>query len=187
MIVNETALMKLMKASYNSSGYHVAVLEIDHGWMVLSGGGWMVLLKPQSVPRKILGYIAETVGALPNLGQAYRVRKKMAELEQREVIEGSVQSMKDIFVKGPSWKIKPTDLTMGGNELWQNCGTMDMVLMDPALTDIIGDSRVVTTMAGDYIYAEDSESAIYLARLKTTEGSAKYLEHLSKALWVAVT
>ncbi len=182
MIVNETALMKAMKASYNSSGYHVAVLEIDHGWMVLTGGGWMVHLRPQSVPWKILGYIAETAGTLPSLGQAYRVRKRMAELEQQEVIEGAVQDMKDIFVKEHSWKIKPTDLTMGGNELWQNCGTREMILMDPALTDIIGDSRAEVATAGSYISAIDSESAIYLLRLQTTEGSAKYLEHLSKAL-----
>lgn len=188
MIVNEKALMRAMKERYKGSGYHVAVVEGEsQDKMILTGGSWAVMINANTAPRKILGYIAETVGALPSPGQAYRVRKDLTEREQLEFVTGVIDKTEDLFKEEPSWKVKPTELTMGGNELWQNCGTMEMILMDPALTDIIGDSRAAVTMAGDFLSVEDADSVIYMGRLRTTEGSAKYLEHLSKALWVAVT
>ncbi len=188
MIIKEKALMRVMKESYKTRGYHVAVVEGEgHDKMILTGGSWMVLINADTAPRKILGYIAETVGTLPRPGQAYRVRKDLAEREQLEFVTGVIDQTEDLFKKNPYWKVKPTELTMGGNELWQNCGTMEMILMDPALTDIIGDSRAEVTMAGDCLSVEDADSVIYLVSLRPTESSAKYLEHLSKAVWVAVT
>ncbi len=188
MLINEKALLRAMKDKYKTSGYHVAVIEgVKQDKMVLTGGSWTVLTHISTVPRKVLGYIAQTVGDLPRPGQAYRVRKGMTELEQLEFVTGLIDKVEDVFTEAPRWRIKPTELTMGGNELWQNCGTREMVLMDPALTGIIGDFRAEVTMAGDFLSAEDSKSVIYLGRWRTTEGSAKYLEYLSKALWVAVT
>ena len=188
MLINEKALLRAMKEKYKTSGYHVAVIKGEkQDKMFLTGGSWTVLTHVSTVPRKVLGYIAQTVGDLPRPGQAYRVRKDMTELEELEFVTGLIDKAEDLFRETPRWRIKPTELTMGGNELWQNCGTMEMVLMDPALTGIIGDSRAEVYMAGDFLSVEDSESVIYLGRWRTMEGSAKYLEHLSKALWVAVT
>lgn len=188
MLINEKALLRAMKEKYKTSGYHVAVVDgKDQPKMILIGGTWAVLINANTAPRKILGYIAETLGTLPDPGQAYRVRKDMTELEQLEFVTGIIDKAEDLFVESPRWRVKPTELTMGGSELWQNCGTMEMVLMDPALTGIIGDSRTEVYMAGDLLSTEDTESVIYLARIRTAEESEKYLEHLSKALWVAVT
>ena len=188
MLINEKALLRAMKEKYKTSGYHVAVVDgKDQPKMILIGGTWAVLIKANAAPRKILGYIAETVGTLPDPGQAYRVRKDLTEREQLEFVTGPIDKMEDLFAEDPRWRIKPTELTMGGNELWQNCGTMGMILMDPALTDIIGDSRAEVYMVGDLLSTQDTESVVYLTRVRPTEESDKYLEHLSKALWVAVT
>lgn len=185
MVVNEKALLRAMKASFKGKGYHVAVIgNLSAEWMLLQSGGWLVLLEAGNIPRKVLGYVAETTGALPLPGQAYRVSKDMTEMEQIDVLREALRTVEDRFTSAPSWKVKPTGLTMSGNELWQNCGTREMILMDPGLTDMIGDSRVAVTMAGDYLRAEGEISRIYLGRIRAAEGSAPFLEHLSKALWV---
>ena len=74
-MINERALVKLMKEAWKASGYSVA--EFDSGTVrryIITGRGWLVACDAPLLPRKALGMIAEHVGAMLR-DEALRVRK----------------------------------------------------------------------------------------------------------------
>lgn len=76
MIVNEKGLVKAMKEAYRYGGYKVAAIGMESNpYLMINNGFWAVEIELENMPRKALGLIAEHVGKIPAIGEAYQVKK----------------------------------------------------------------------------------------------------------------
>ena len=82
MVVNESALLRAMREDYKGQGYTVArraEIEADpesESILLLSANDWMVEIGWKNVSAKIFGLVAEHMKGLPEVGQAFKVKKK---------------------------------------------------------------------------------------------------------------
>ena len=82
MVVNESALLRAMREDYKGQGYTVARRaenEADpesESILLLSANDWMVEIGWKNVSAKIFGLVAEHMKGLPEVGQAFKVKKK---------------------------------------------------------------------------------------------------------------
>lgn len=185
MIVNEQALLRAIKEAHKVGNLHVAVFNGGGAEQVLIHSlSWLVIMERKNVPGKVRGYVAEKVGEWPKAGEAYIVKTKEVQTEQLEVVLDRLNAIRDKFLGAAGKKIMPTQLLMGPAELWQCCKSMEMVLMDPALTDIIGDSRVSVFRSDNILAAVGEISTIYLYTVRENETTKPILGHLQKMRWV---
>lgn len=187
MIINEKALLRAMKEAYKGSGYHVAAFDGGGCEKVLIyAESWMVTVERKNAPSKIRGFVAETAGDWPEVNEAYRVRKDMTESEQ---IEMTLNNLYDVWLnfddKDSTEQVKPTELLLGLSELWQCCRSLHMLLLDPAFTDIIGNSRLPVIRSGNILRVQGEISTIYLYQEKPAESIEDRIKHLEKVRWVA--
>ena len=82
MVINESALLRAMREDYKGQGYTVArraEIEADpesESILLLSANDWMVEIGWKNVSAKIFGLVAEHMKGLPEVGQAFKVKKK---------------------------------------------------------------------------------------------------------------
>ena len=120
MIVKEKGLLRLMKEAYKSSGYSVVVAEV-HGddYLYVHRFGWKVGIDLRSVPRKVLGLLAEHIGKLPVCGEAYKVTKGEVQKELFDVAGGSLKDLVQIM---DNWhahrQVKRTRIMWDDYQLW---------------------------------------------------------------------
>ena len=82
MVVNESALLRAMREDYKGQGYTVARRADDEddpeseSSLLLSANDWMVEIGWKNVSAKIFGLVAEHMKGLPEVGQAFKVKKK---------------------------------------------------------------------------------------------------------------
>lgn len=81
MVINESALLRAMREDYKGQGYTVArraEIEADpesESILLLSANDWMVEIGWKNVSAKIFGLVAEHMKGLPEVGQAFKVKK----------------------------------------------------------------------------------------------------------------
>lgn len=81
MVVNESALLRAMREDYKGQGYTVARRADDEddpeseSSLLLSANDWMVEIGWKNVSAKIFGLVAEHMKGLPEVGQAFKVKK----------------------------------------------------------------------------------------------------------------
>ena len=82
MVVNESALLRAMREDYKGQGYTVARRADDEddpeseSSLLLSANDWMVEIGWKNVSAKIFGLVAEHMKGLPEVGQAFKIKKK---------------------------------------------------------------------------------------------------------------
>lgn len=186
MIVDEKGLIKAMKEAYtHGSGYSVAA-EVDRGAIeniIIGTGWWTVVIEKKSLPRKVLGLIAEHVGDIPGPEEAYRVMKGEP---QTEIYGVATQLLRTVHEGDPPIKlVKRTALTMDGYQLWQRKEDLRMFLIAPELEDILLTQKGTVRIVGDgVLMLDDMESRAYVAAQPQEPEKAEQLAHLSKVAWV---
>lgn len=187
MIVNEKGLIRAMKEAYKGLGYNVAAGDNDSGIenIIIATNFWAVVIEKKNLPRKVLGLIAEHVGDIPKLGEAFQVKKKEP---QTEIYEIATRVLRDIHAGDKPLKlVKRTDLTLGCYQLWQRKDDLRIFKLDPELEDIILLSRGTVRIVGDdMLMIDDLESRAYIAVEKIDAKEQDRLDHLSKIQWVAM-
>lgn len=82
MVINESALLRAMREDYKGQGYTVARRADDEddpeseSSLLLSANDWMVEIGWKNVSAKIFGLVAEHMKGLPEVGQAFKIKKK---------------------------------------------------------------------------------------------------------------
>lgn len=95
MVVNESALLRAMREDYKGQGYTVARRaenEADpesESILLLSANDWMVEIGWKNVSAKIFGLVAEHMKGLPEVGQAFKVKKAITETMRETSIENA--------------------------------------------------------------------------------------------------
>lgn len=131
-MIDETKAAAALKAAYKN-GYHV---EFSGEYISVRAGFWALRVKSEWFPSKLLGLIVEHIGAVPEPDTAYKLRKDEApQCEELDVEETAWEKLlKDIE---QSDLIRKTDLTMGGDEIWQEQNKLRCVCVDPDYSRII--------------------------------------------------
>lgn len=185
MIIDEKGLISAMKDAYKSSGYNVTVEEDAAGVpnVIIGTGWWTVVIAKESLPRKVLGLIAEHVGDIPDAGEAYRVMKGEP---QTEIFGVAVQMLRSVHDGDKPLKlIKRTDLTLGGNRLWQRKDDLKMFEVYPNWEDILLTSKGTMRIVGDKaLMLDDMESRGYVLVEPADQDRTERLAHLGKIAWV---
>lgn len=170
MVVNEKGLIRAMKEAYKSAGYKVAVDD--------SGG-------KSSLPRKVLGMIAEHVGEIPDSGTAYHVKAKETQTEMFNIVTQQVED----YHSGEKERriVRRTNLVMGGYPLWQTPTDQKVVKVHPDHEDIRNwGGKTVRMIGDDLLMIDDTTSRAYIATGAVRDDEQNMLLHLSKILWPAV-
>ena len=182
MIIKEKGLLRLMKEAYKGSGYTVMVDRVagEH-YLFLSYWGWKAGIRMDAVPRKVLGLLAEHLGKLPLLGEAFKVQKDSV---QSELFELADDPFKDLLQCIDHWEqhkiMKRTKLEWDGNQVWQSPRDQSIVLMDPELQKLaaFGDNTFDVRLEGICLMIKDDCSFAAVNKGYVSDGDKPLLEHL---------
>lgn len=184
MVINEKGLIRAMKEAYKGAGYKVAADDSGGIEEIMIGyPGWVVVIEKKNIPRKVLGLIAEHVGAIPEPGQAYQVSKKQT---QTEIFEASMQLLEGMNNGDKERRLaKPTRLVLGECHLWQREKDLRVVRIDPELESIINaHGRDVWMFDSDTLMVDGKASRVYINTFYHPDDE-ELLKHLSKVAWVS--
>lgn len=177
-MINERALVKLMKEAWKASGYSVA--EFDSGTVrryIITGRGWLVACDAPLLPRKALGMIAEHVGAMLR-DEALRVRKD--EEPQRVMPDAIIGAFCDFYgQRGVG--MHRTRLTMDRLEVWQD-EKGELLLIDPEVSSLAFITNDWTAVrSGDALTVDAGGE--FVAVTKVCDDLHPGLEKLAKIWW----
>lgn len=186
MVVGEKALLRAMKDAYKSEGYKVAVDDsADIENVIIDAPLWTVVIEKGTLPRKVLGLIAEHIGEIPKPGTAFQVKKKET---QTEIFDITIQAVRD-YHSGelPRRIVRRTNLILGGYPLWQAATDQKVVKVFPDYEDLmIWSSHVVRLIGKDLLMIDDNVSRAYIyCQEPSSSAEQEKLEHLAKVQWVA--
>lgn len=188
MIINESGLLKAMKDSYKSGGYHVAFGTVftRECYMIASYGySWGVVIRHDKMPRKILGLLAEHIGRLPENSEAYLCRKDKD--AQDEIF--SVAAKPILLLLGEAQSkalpsVKKTRLIWDGANVWQSAELDDVVLMRQDYEDIAIFQNTNPKMVDGCLYVEGQLSYVMIHRTIPGEAERDLVANLGKHLWI---
>lgn len=186
MIVHEKGLLRAMKEAWkHGGGYNVAVEKDLAGVanMVISTGWWTVIVAMDELPRKVLGMIAEHLGDLPKVGEAFRV---MDGEPQAEIFGVASQGLRVVHEGDtPVQLIRRTELTMGGYPLWQRVDDGKVFRISSDGEDLLILSRGTPRIVGRALMMDDMVSRVYVAAEPEPEDlkTVGLMAHLGKAKW----
>ena len=187
MVVQEKGLLRLMKEAWKGSGYTVAADEgDDEDYLCISYWGWKVGIAFDAVPRKVLGLLAEHIGKLPTIGEAFKVQKDEV---QRELFETATAPFDDLRQCIEHWEthkmMKPTKLEWDGARLWQSPRDQTVVLLEPQLAQIgmFGDGSLDVCLEGTQLMLQGKRSFVAVNKAHLTDGDKALLEKLTEVKW----
>lgn len=186
MIIDEKGLLRAMKAEYKVLGYHVAAMgdagKIKH--IIITGKRWGVMMEKKSVPRKVLGLLAEHIGEIPTVNEGYKVRRGdiQTEIHENAMMTYRAFHKEDVQIG----TVRRTGLTLNGYNLWQRGKDLRVAQVDPELESIALWKQDTAKLIGENVLmTEDLESRVYIT-VEKQDGHSSQLEHLSQFQWVAI-
>jgi hypothetical protein len=188
VIVKEKGLLRQMKEAWKGSGYTVMVDEINReDYLCISYWGWKVGIAWDTVPRKVVGLLAEHIGRLPALGEAFKVQKDEV---QRELFDTAKGPFEDLWQCIEHWEhhkiMKATKLEWGGSRVWQSPRDQTIVLLDPELGGIacFSDASMDVRLEGSQLMIRGNRSFASVGKGFVNDGDKQLLEHLTNMQWV---
>ena len=187
MILNEKAVCSAMKRDVKDGGY-VAFGMMHEGehWIGINGyGGWLILAAKSSMPRKILALIVEHAGALPEVGQSWKLEKpKKGEIQRQDTLFTIVGGEAAELMDG-EWhnELVRIPMTLEGYSLWQDRENLRVKLVSPELEDLAAwDGKA--KFDGRWMAAEGLTSWCFITREPDNVTHEVWLKHLSQMSWV---
>ena len=187
MVINEKALARQVKETYKSYGYTVAV---DEDTVYLTNGFWLAELDIDQVPSEIMGMLGEHIRDIPRSGDAYKVLKdKDGAIVQTWMLDeamGVVRQMgsrrAEAFADGRPIRMRKTNLTYNGNQVWQAERKGNVFLIDLRYA-VLFEKTAEVFRVGEGIYAEDADSRLWVLRINE-DADKVYMEHLQEISWI---
>lgn len=173
MIVNESALLKMMEKAYKGSGYHVMVNN-QHGsrFMIANYGyAWGVVIERMHI------------GKIPEEDEAYLVNKDNV---QDEVFDVAAKPLLGIMERSRASVVpalKRTTLVFDDRNVWQRSNDMEIVLLNPDFEEIAALKDAQPFMVEDCLHARGQHSQVFIGRIKPGDHERDRVNHLSTILW----
>ena len=183
-MLDEKKLASAMKDAWRGAGYRVLLLQDT---VMVRCSFWAFSVDRTHAPRKALGLIAEHAGELPETG-AYRCSKEGG--AQTMIVDEEISFADRIVEKINSGKLRScrrTELTLAGDEIWQDVGTLRVRLVNPDYSRIIHPDFFGEVETDP----EDPESSLYVQDMGNgwavvqpmRRGENPKLEHLDGFPW----
>lgn len=135
MVINEKALLSLMREAYKSGGYTVAVNDYRH---IIIGGTWAVEINSDNMPRDVIGLLAVHMGYLPEADSAYKITKtKEGPNVQSMIYEEAIKPIEAMDSNTVAVGVTKTALTLDGSNVWQQNIGLAVHLVSPDLEALI--------------------------------------------------
>lgn len=184
MVVNESALRKMMEKAYKGSGYHVMVSnQRGSSFMIANYGyAWGVVIEHMHMPWSVLGLIVKHIGMIPESTDAFMVNKDNVQTEEFEV---AAKPLLGIMEKSGrvSPALKRTTLVFDDRNVWQRSNDMEIVLFNPDYEELAVLKDAQTFMVEDCMYARGQHSQVFIGRIKPGDHEKDRVKHLSKIQW----
>lgn len=186
MIINEKALVRLMKAAQKCGGYRVAMTEGLTPWIYILGHGWTIGAQRDKLPRKVLALLVEHMGEMPYPGMASKILRDTVQEEFFEVVTEPIFSAN---VDGQhNWldskmAIRPTPLTWRATQVWQR-GDGKIFLVDPDLIDISLYAGLVRPVyALGTLYFDNGTQQVYITPETPLAGDEDFIKTIGSTTW----
>lgn len=187
MIINESGLVKAMKASYKD-GYHVAAGIIgDQEYMMIVSYGytWAVAVQRDNVPRKVLGLVAEHLRKIPENGEAYKLQRD--EDPQKEIYHVATEPLFGMIEKMANsedqQKILKTKLIYSSRNVWQKLDDMEVMLINPRYENIAC-SMTEARKVENCLSIQGKMSWAFIGKVAPGKEEEKMVERMSKTMWL---
>lgn len=181
-MINEKALLKLMKSAYKGGGLRVARQAMTTDRLILRTGNWAVSLPMDAVPGKVLGLLAEWMRELPLIGQSWLLisgeepERQTAPDDTLDVLQEAARA--GLYAEG----MKPAGLIIREYEVFQ-LGDGEILLFRPDLVDLVRSRANMGLYYGDdeSAYWQDEETGAEAWLLSTrAPGSDELVGHLTQ-------
>ena len=186
MIINEKALLRLMKACQKSGGYWVAMTEGSPAWIYIHGTNWYVGVQRDKLPRKALALLVEHMGEMPYPGVACKILKDVVQDEFYELVTEPIFSMNADGRNNwtnPKMHLRPTPLTWRETKVWQR-GDGKILLMNPDLMDLAIHFYTYPTAAGSAIFFDGGIEQVYIVPEMHLAGDEEFIKTIGATMWV---
>lgn len=190
MVINDKGLLAAMKAATakGASGYRVAGVQIGgREYLLIFTGYWVAAVEKKNAPRKSLGRIVEDVGKIPELEEAYRVKKDEA---QDMIFDAAVKPIMDLLAQAEERhtlpKLQITRLTWEGSEVWQREKDLQISIFNPEYTRIAKlHNQDVRQVEGALQVSGSFSMALVMPRTVAKE-DRHAVNHLERMQWVNI-
>lgn len=130
-MIKERALLSALKNDWKGAGYTVGRTK-DR--LLLGGNGWTLGCAMEVLPRKVLALLVEHLGEIPKADDCWTVSKAAG--SQTAILKVADKEFLDsLDARGE--EAAQTRLTFGGWRVWQELGSLKVLLMDEDLTSIV--------------------------------------------------
>lgn len=188
MVINESGLVKAMKASYKD-GYHVAAGTIGNSeyMMIVSYGyTWAVAVQRDNVPRKVLGLIAEHLRKIPENGEAYKLQRD--EDPQEELYHVATEPLYRMIdeVSAPEGlpRVFKTKLVYGNRNVWQQLDNLDIMLLNPRYENISAGMNMEARRVDNCLCTQGEMSYAFICKTAPGKEEEKMIERMGKTMWL---
>ena len=183
-LINEKALLKLMKSAYKGGGLRVARQDrpgLSTDCLALRAGHWAVLLPMDAAPGKVLGLLAEWMRELPLIGQSWLLlsgEEPERQAEPDNVLAALQNAARaGLYCQG----MKPAGLTLRECDVFQ-LGDGEILLFAPDLLDLVRSQANMglycAAVAEAYWQDEETGTEVWLWA-SLAPGSDGLIEHLA--------
>ena len=187
MVINEKALVNLMKKAYTKWGYTVSVGS--NGRWAIHTPHWVVTIDGMgNVPNCVLSVIALHMGCFPQHNEAIKVFKgKNGPVLQNEIFAVAEEHVTELEkevddAEKDFEEIRRTSLRIGGHQVWQRLDDSRVFLIDPEHERLIAGKTDIRTV-GEYICMEGNISMVFV-RSVSEDRPAAFIAHLEQMQWV---
>lgn len=165
MVINESALLRAIREDYKGQGYTVARCPglgedsaEDESILVLASNDWTVEIEWQNVPPKVFGLLAQHLKGLPNIREAFNVKKK----EANATIFNMVNRFPGVDPKTKVVVAHRTRLMYESLEVWQKEGNNGCMFVPAETADMLLDHGRVVQWTDDGICLQGKVSRVYV-------------------------
>ena len=179
MVVNEKALIRLMKKDYRGSGYRAAKTlsrEDETEVLELEGADWSCQISWENIPNAVLGVIAVHLKTIPQMGECFVARRDDVHMSGTGWLEG----MPEIKEDEKQVTVHRTPIVYDGHSCWQKYGNNGIVMVPVETDELLLDFGREPILIDCGIYLEGKCSKVHVVQrsvwqLDEDEAAINYL------------
>lgn len=186
MIINDKALVRLMKYAQKNGGYRIAMTKGDPEWIYIAGPDWYVGAQLDKLPPKVLGELVTQLKGLLHPGQACQIFKKTIQDEYFDSVTIPIFELDEArktMQKNDQVRVTPTPMDWRDRRV---CRREDgeILLLNPLILDVVDRFTWAALQVGEWVIYDAGEEQVYIMPEEPLSCDVDFIEKIA-ALWAA--